>query len=132
VKVNRHQGFVRLLPLFLQKDETRAFNSNRKLILSSAVIALLAFFDLNALAAADKVQITTEKKQVEEGEGKNPGPGRQAKSSASEKYELKIQNASFSDLANLTVDYIVFVERQKLGQKQGSETTERKTGSKKD
>jgi hypothetical protein len=102
-----------------------------KLILSSVLGASLPFLALHAFAAGDKVQITAEKKRVDEDDGKTPGPGRQAKSPESDKYELKIENTSFKDLANLTVDYVVFVDRQRLGEKQGSENTERKTGSKK-
>lgn len=80
-------------------------------------------------AAADKVQITAARNRVDASQAKAGREGTQAKASEKVTYDMKVQNRTFADLANLTVEYILFVERQRLGEKKGTEVTERITGS---
>jgi hypothetical protein len=77
-----------------------------------------------------KVQIAAQKKHNEVGKAKIASSGKQAKATNVQSYVITIQNRTKGELKNLTVDYLIFVERQKLGQKKGDETVERVTGTK--
>jgi hypothetical protein len=81
--------------------------------------------------ADNKVQVSVQKKRVEVDKGPVGGAGERAKGSEKVTYELKIQNQTLQDLSKLTVDYVIFVERQKLGERQGQEGhVDRFTGTK--
>jgi hypothetical protein len=66
-------------------------------------------------AAVDKVVITSQKKSVNAVRGNVGEGGTRAKDSTTFCYELKLQNQTLADLAQLTVNYLIFVERPKLG-----------------
>lgn len=99
---------------------------------------LVGFFSLGLMLAASdiavaqlpgKVQITAQKKKGDEKRGAFKGEGSVSKATEKQSYTITLQNRTQADLANLTVDYIIFVERQHAGQKKGQETVERKKGS---
>ena len=97
-------------------------------ILFTVILAGLTF-----AAAAElpgKVQISAQKKHAEVEKGTVGGSGSKAKSTNKQSYVITIQNRTQGELRNLTLEYVVFVERQKLGQKKGEETVERVTGTK--
>ena len=64
-----------------------------------------------------KVQITAEKKRAEAAKGGVGGAGTHAKSGENITYALTLRNISPGDLTGLTVEYCLFVERQRLGEK---------------
>jgi hypothetical protein len=74
-----------------------------------------------------KVEVTADRKRVETGA---PVFARDA-SSITEKfvYEIKVQNRTFADVPALDLRYLIFVERQKLGERKESDTVDRITGS---
>ena len=81
--------------------------------------------------APGKVQISAQKKHAEAVRGLVAGSGPEAKGSDKVIYDFKLQNQTLADLSQLTVDYVVFVERQKLGTKLGQEDhVDRISGSK--
>ena len=82
-------------------------------------ITFLVFiaWSLTAVAGPQaKVQITAEKKRAEIAKGSVSRAGSQAKSAENIQYVLTLKNLSPGDLAGLTVDYLLFVERQRLGE----------------
>lgn len=91
-----------------------------KTFLRIMMVAALLATGLRAMAA-DKVVISTQKKRVEANKGPVGTAGERAKGSEKVTYEVKLQNQTLQDLSKLTVDYVVFVERQKLGERQGQE-----------
>jgi hypothetical protein len=98
------------------------------LILFSMVFGALSFHATAQLPG--KVQISAQKKHGEVEKGKVGRSGSQAKSSSLQSYVITLQNITQGELKDLRVDYLVFVERQKLGEKKGEETVERVTGTK--
>jgi hypothetical protein len=83
-----------------------------------AAIALLGVF-LSEAEAIDKITITSFKrpgdvKNVERGNADNGVP---MKNDDTVHYELRLQNQTTGDLAKLNVEYVVFVQRQKLGER---------------
>ena len=78
-------------------------------------------------ADAVKVDVSADRKRVE-----TSGPvfARDA-STITEKYvyEVKVQNRTFGDVPALDVHYLIFVERQKLGERKESDTVDRITGA---
>jgi len=95
-----------------------------------AACALFLAFDAMAAPPA-KVQISATKKRGEVVRAKPGGAGSEAKSTEMVSYVIAVKNVSSADLANLTVDYILFVERPKLGQKKTEPSfVERVKGSK--
>jgi len=86
----------------------------------------------HAAAQTDKVQVSVQKKRAEPAKAPLASSGGVA-AKAAEKviYELKLQNQTLSDLSKITVDYLIFVERHKLGEKMGQEPhVDRVAGSK--
>lgn len=98
------------------------------LILFTVVLAGLTL-DV-AAELPGKVQISAQKKHGEVVKGAVGEAGTRAKSTNRQSYVITIQNRTQGELTNLAVDYIVFVERQKLAQKKGDETVQRVTGTK--
>ncbi len=97
----------------------------------SFAIGVMFVLGSQAMAApANKVQITVEKKKGDGNKGKAGGEGSRAKSTEQVAYSLKLKNISFADLTGLSVEYRIFVERQELGKKKGTETVERVAGTK--
>jgi hypothetical protein len=91
----------------------------------SIVLISLSFLQ----AAPNGVQITVTK-QVDKGERPRPeGEGSEARLVSTLKYDIKVASAGFADLADLKVDYIIFVERQQLGKKKDVDVTVRMKGS---
>ena len=81
-------------------------------------VAFLGLF-LGHAEAIDKIAITSFKRpgdvaKVNEGNANN---GVAAKNDETIHYELRLQNQTTGDLATLNVEYVIFVQRQKLGQK---------------
>jgi len=70
---------------------------------------------LHEAAAVDKIGITSQRKPVAAVKGAVGEGGSRAKDSTTICYDLKLQNQTLADFAQLTVNYIVFVERPKLG-----------------
>src|SRR5258708_17499522 len=82
------------------------------------ILVGLLGINLHALAAdSDKVVISAQKKRAESDQGHVGAEGSKAKSSEKDFFELKVQNQTLSDLASLKVDYVIFIERQKLRKK---------------
>jgi len=77
----------------------------------------LAFFGIGIqhAAAVDKIVITSQKKPVTTTKVSAGGDGVKGADKTTVVYELKLQNQTLADLSQLTVNYILFVERQKLG-----------------
>src|SRR5258708_87144 len=88
-----------------------------KMILGGLVAAALLCAGVVDAMAIDKVVITAAKKPVDSTKGKVGEAGSKAKDSESIYYQLTFQNQTLADLPQVTVNYIIFVERQKLGQK---------------
>lgn len=73
-----------------------------------------------SVAEADignKVVISAQKKRSESIQGHVGGGGSKAKDSEKDFFEVKVENQTLGDLSQIKVDYVIFVERQKLGQK---------------
>ena len=84
------------------------------------MLLAVAFFGagLNDALALDKVTIKVLKKQDVTAAAKAANAdAAEAKGSDTIHYELTIENPSFADLPQVTVSYIIFVERLKLGSK---------------
>lgn len=74
---------------------------------------------LGHAGAIDKVMISSLKRpgdvsKVNEGNASNGVP---SKNDETIHYELRLQNQTTGDLSMLTVEYVVFVQRQKLGER---------------
>ncbi|MEP6671124.1 MAG: hypothetical protein ABJF10_18330 [Chthoniobacter sp.] len=76
-----------------------------------------------------RVEVSAERKRVEYNPGKAVGEGAESKTADKFLYELKVQNRSFGDVPALDVQYLIFVERQKLGTSKDKDTVDRITGS---
>lgn len=80
-------------------------------------------------AALGTVQITVEK-TVDKGEKpRAEGQGSDAKLVSKVNYDIKLVNGTFADLSGLTLNYVIFVEHQKLGKKKDEDVVARVTGS---
>lgn len=90
---------------------------------------LVVTSDVAVAQLPGKVQITAQKKKGDEKKGAVRGEGSVAQSSEKQSYTITLQNRTQADLANLTVDYIIFVERQRTGQKKGDEVVQRVKGT---
>lgn len=80
-------------------------------------------------SAFDKVQITAERKRDEADRAKAVGEGQISKASEKVVYNVTVKNTTFNDLSALQVEYIVFVERQRVGQKRDQENVSRIGGT---
>lgn len=82
------------------------------------VVALMSVF-LGHAGAIDKVMITSFKRpgDIKKVNGGNADGGVPSKNDETVHYELRLQNQTTGDLATLSVDYVVFVQRQKLGER---------------
>jgi hypothetical protein len=80
-----------------------------------------------AVAERLKIDISAERKRVEAGEAVTARDA--SKTSEKYVYEVKVQNRSFGDVPALDVQYLIFVERQKLGERKEKDTVDRITGS---
>jgi len=74
-----------------------------------------------------RVDVTADRKRLEVGAAE----GARDTSTTSDKfvYEVKVQNRSFGDTPPLSVQYLIFVERQKLGELKDKDTVDRIMGS---
>jgi hypothetical protein len=104
-----------------------------KATLSAFLLAGFIFTGLPARAALPgKVQIAVVKTKGDTVRAGGKGEGSQAKTTENISYTVTVKNTTFADLPALTVDYVLFVERPKLGEKKREEPrVERVTGSKK-
>lgn len=102
-----------------------------KVVLGFLVAGVISLgFDAVAAPPA-KVQITATKKRGEVVRGKAESEGSIAKSTETVSYVFSLKNLSFGDLGKLTVDYILFIERPKIGEKKNQPVhVERVKGSK--
>jgi hypothetical protein len=89
--------------------------SAMKIFWGSLAVALLLCAGAKDAQGFDKVVVKVQKKQAPPVMGKAVGEGQEAKGSERIHFDLSVQNPSFTDLKELTVNYIVFVERQELG-----------------
>jgi len=93
-------------------------------------LVALGLLGMSAMAV-DKVQISAQKKRTGVVKGTVGAAGERARDVEKCTYELKFQNQTLADLQKLTIDYIIFVERQKLGEKSTEEGhVDRFTGTK--
>lgn len=76
-----------------------------------------------------KVEVTAERKRNDVVRGATANGGDFTKGAEKCVYTIKAQSRSFGDLPALDAEYLIFVERQELGQKKGSEVVERVPGS---
>lgn len=89
-----------------------------KTLLSGLIAAAFFGAGLTGALALDKVTIKVLKKQDVNATAKAANAdAAEAKGSDTIHYDLTIQNPSFTDLPQLTVSYVIFVERLKLGSK---------------
>jgi hypothetical protein len=81
-------------------------------------VALLGAL-LGHAGAIDKIMVTSFKRpgDVSKVNGGNTDRGVAAKNDETVHYELRLQNQTIGDLSKLNVEYVVFVQRQKLGEK---------------
>lgn len=81
--------------------------------------------------AADKIQValTTERKRLDMTRATKAVPGEESKSSEKHVYNVKVQNRSFGDAPALEIQYVIFVERQRIGTLKDQDTIERIVGS---
>jgi hypothetical protein len=86
---------------------------------------LVAMSDVAVAQLPGKVQITAQKKKGDDKKGAFRGEGSISQNSEKQSYTITLQNRTSADLANLTVDYIIFVERQRVGEKKGNEVVQR-------
>ncbi len=103
-----------------------------KKVLFWFLVAGAMSLSFDAVAAPPvKVQITVVKKRGDVVRGKAESEGGIAKSTEGVSYAFSLKNLSFSDLGKLTVDYILLVERPKIGDKRNDPIhVERVKGSK--
>jgi len=98
-----------------------------------SVAAVTAFASLTALssltARADDFQFTVERKKVDAVNAKPTSEGSAANRSETWHYQVSLRNTGFKPQPALQAKYIVFVERQQLGKKVGTETLDRVTGT---
>ncbi len=95
----------------------------------STLIAIVLFAHAVLADLPGMVQISVDRK-IEKGEKPKPeGEGSEARLISQARYTIKLANASFADLKDLKVDYLVFVEKQKLGTKRDADAVTRVTGS---
>lgn len=83
-----------------------------------------------ALTDRPQVGVTVERKKNETVRGGPAGGGDLSKGAEKCVFNIKVQSKSFGDLPKLSAEYLIFVERQKIGEKKGTENVERVTGSK--
>jgi len=76
-----------------------------------------------------RVEVSADRKRLEFDAGKPVGEGRDSKSTEKYVYEVKVQNRTFGDVPTLDVQYLIFVERQKLGETKDKDTVDRITGT---
>lgn len=91
--------------------------------------ALLFGGALRLNAADSSIAIEWQRKILDSNMGK-VGAGQVAKSTEDCIYTITLTNNAFKDAAAMEVKYVVFVERQRAGEKTGNEHIERVTGSK--
>lgn len=95
-----------------------------------AAVALATFATFaGANARAGDLQFTVERKKVDAVGAKPTELGGAANRSETWHYQVKVQNDGFKPTAALQAKYIVFVERQELGKKIGTETIEKVNGT---
>ena len=80
-------------------------------------------------AGLTDVQITVTK-SADKADQVLGGRGGSSKVSDEVSYEIKVADTAFSDLSDLTVDYLIFVERQKIGTKKEQDVVKRIKGTK--
>ncbi|MEI9893218.1 MAG: hypothetical protein WDN28_04765 [Chthoniobacter sp.] len=76
-----------------------------------------------------RVEVSADRKRLEFDPGKAVGEGRDSKSTEKYAYEVKVQNRTFGDVPGLDIQYLIFVERQKLGELKDKDTVERIMGT---
>jgi hypothetical protein len=100
-----------------------------KKILALWVLLLGLVLTAGADLPLNKVQITTQKKSGGNAEVPVSPGGETVRGAEKYTYEITVQNRTSTDLTDLTVDYIVFVERQRLAEKKGAEVVQRVRGT---
>ena len=88
------------------------------LFLASHLQAGLTDVQITVTKSADKAD------KVVEGEGGS------SKLASEVSHDIKLADTAFADLSDLTVDYIIFVERQKIGTKKEQDVVKRIKGTK--
>ncbi len=97
--------------------------------MKSLVVVVLTGIVLAGTAAA-QVQITCQKKKADESAAATGGisPGSRRADSESVIHKITLANTSLKDLENLELRYMIFVKRERLGEKRGVEGKDHKSG----
>ena len=98
-------------------------------ILFSSLSAIVLFAASNLQAGLSDVQITVTK-SADEGDKVAGDVRGTAKEGVEVSYDIKLVDTAFVDLSDLTADYIIFVERQRLGTKKDQDVVKRVKGTK--
>jgi len=90
-----------------------------KMLIRGVVATALMGVFLGHAGAIDKVMISSFKRpgDIKKINGGNADGGVPSKNDETVHYELRLQNQSLGELSKLNVEYIVFVQRQKLGER---------------
>jgi hypothetical protein len=79
-------------------------------------------------AEIPNIEVSADRKRLDVDRGKMVAEGDVHKASEKFQYVVKVEKRSFVDVPALDIKYVIFVERQKLGQPKESDTIERITG----
>jgi hypothetical protein len=79
--------------------------------------------------AKPNVEVIAERKRVDVVRDNSAAAGDESATSEKFIYNIKVQNRAFTDVPPLDVQYVVFLERQKIGEKKDKDTIERVVGT---
>lgn len=118
-KTTKRHRTGRLTNPNLQETLRFAFIARMKMSLSGWMAAALLGAFLGHAGAIDKVSITSFKRpgdvtKVNEGNVSNGVP---SKNDETIHYELRLQNQTTGDISAINVEYVIFLQRQKLGER---------------
>jgi hypothetical protein len=120
----------------LMQRALATFRSNGSIIpktttslpLTTAPAAGSAATPAPAKADIPNIEVTADRKRLDVDRGKMVAEGGVHNSSEKFQYVVKVQKRSFVDVPALDIKYVIFVERQKIGQLKEQDTIERITG----
>ena len=119
----------RLTQFSLEVPPCFCLRNGMRNILLSFLSAIVLFTALNLQAGLSDVQITVSK-SADEGDKVAGDVRGTAKEGVEVSYDITLVDTAFVDLSDLTADYIIFVERQKLGTKKDQDVVKRVKGTK--
>jgi hypothetical protein len=95
------------------------------------MFAGVLFCAASAALAVEKVSISAQKKRADDtAQGQVKFAGNHARRVDKIAYTLTLENKTKAELADVSVEYVIFVDRQKLGEQKGEEHIERIRGAK--